>query len=335
MSVFVRALVLTAAVGAGSWVGLGRPDAYAAMAAGRRAVGALSGEPRFAAPVTVPALEREPRTVDASALPDPNPPLPQLNPDARAYRAWLLAEGPLHPPGDGRRLVTFTFDDGPSPENDPSLLRVLETHHIRATFFFIGGYLAGRSHRAAEDRACAKRIAEAGHFFGNHTFDHKLLTILPKAAALADIDDSASAIEAATGERPHLFRPPYGELDPPLEEALRERHADLVLWTIDVEDMKKNDPDQILEALERQLTYEQGGIVLLHDVHAASVKAFHRLVHWLLASKWDPGHPERLGWDIVDLKEYVSATAASPQPYATREELEHARKAAAERASAP
>lgn len=64
----------------------------------------------------------------------------------------------------------------------------------------------------------------------------------------------------------------------------------------------------------------------MHDVHAASVKAFHRLVHWLLASKWNREHPERPGWDIVDLKEYMSATAASPQPFATREELERARK---------
>jgi peptidoglycan/xylan/chitin deacetylase (PgdA/CDA1 family) len=276
----------------------------------------------------VPALEREPRTVDASALPDPTPPLPQLNPDARADRAWLLAEGPTHPPGDGRRLVTFTFDDGPSPENAPSLLNVLDTHHIKATFFFIGGYLAGGSRRAAEVRDCARRIAEAGHLVGNHTFDHKLLPYMPRAAALADIDDSAAAIDRATGQHSRLFRPPYGQLDPALEDALHQRQLDLVLWSVDVEDVKKSDPDEILAALQKQLSYKQGGIVLLHDVHAASVKAFHRLVHWLLASKWDPEHPEHPGWDIVDLKEYLRATAAAPQPFTSREELERARRAA-------
>jgi peptidoglycan/xylan/chitin deacetylase (PgdA/CDA1 family) len=262
-------------------------------------------------------------------LPDPKPPFPHPNPDANAERAWLLAEGPLHPKGDGRRLVTFTFDDGPSPEMEPPLLKVLETHHVRATFFYIGEYLAGGSSRAAEVRDCAKQVAAAGHLIGNHTMDHKLLTTMPKAAALAEIDESEAAIEKALGRRTSLFRPPYGQLDSSLEEALRERHGDLVLWSIDVEDVKKTDPDEILHALQRQLIYKQGGIVLLHDVHAPSLKAFHRLVHWLLASKWDREHPERPGWDIVDLEEYMRATAASPQPYANREELERARKAAA------
>jgi peptidoglycan/xylan/chitin deacetylase (PgdA/CDA1 family) len=333
MSVFARALILSAAVGAGSWVGLGRPDAQTALAAGRKAVGSVAHEALGRHDTTIPALEKEPRTIDPSALPDPAPPFPRLNPEARAERAWLLAEGPQHPAGDGRRLVTFTFDDGPSPETDPALLRILETHHIRATFFFIGGYLAGSGRRAAEVRDWAKRIASAGHFIGNHTLDHKLLPLLPEPAALADIDDSAAAIESAVGEKTHLFRPPYGQLDATLEGALKQRELDLVLWSVDVEDMKKADPDEILTALEKQLSYKQGGIVLLHDVHSASVKAFHNLVHWLLASKWDRTHPEKPGWDIVDLKEYMAATAASPQPYGAREDLEKARRAAWERVS--
>ncbi len=333
MSAFARVMILTAAVGAGSWVGLGRPDGHAALAAGKSAVGSLAQEARAvvsngASPTwpgrarnleVVPALEREPRTVDASALPDPNRPLPQLNPDARADRAWLVAEGPEHPPGDGRRLVTFTFDDGPSPETAPALLHVLETHHIRATFFFIGEYLVGGNRRAAEVRDCARRIADAGHFIGNHTLDHKLLTNLPRAAALADIDDSAVAIEKAIGERPRLFRPPYGELDPVLESALHERHLDLVLWSIDVEDMKKSDPDEILASVEKQLLYKQGGIVLLHDVHTASVKAFHRLVHWLLAEQVGfATTPSAPAGTSSTSRSTWSATAASPQPYATR-----------------
>jgi peptidoglycan/xylan/chitin deacetylase (PgdA/CDA1 family) len=331
MSAFTRAMVPVVALGVGTWLGLGRPDVRTALAAGLSAVASAAGAAHDAAPSLVPPLERPPSTVDASALPDPRPPWPRLNPDARAERAWLLAEGPAHEAGDGRHLVTFTFDDGPFPETAPTVLRILDQHKIRAAFFLIGEYLDGDDKRAVETREWAKRIADAGHYVGNHTYDHKPLTGLGHAAALAEIDDSAAAIERATGKRPWLFRPPYGELDPWLEGALRDRRLELVLWSIDVEDMKRSDPDEIMASLRQQLEYKQGGVVLLHDMHWPSVKAFNRLLRWIEAGRWDPHHPEKPGWDIVDLAEYMRATAATPQPYANREDLERARRAAADR----
>jgi peptidoglycan/xylan/chitin deacetylase (PgdA/CDA1 family) len=323
-------MVPVVALGVGTWLGLGRPDARTAFAQGARAIESVAGAAHEAAPSVVPPLEREPSTVDASSLPDPPPPWPRLNPEDSGERAWLLAEGPARS-RDARRLVTFTFDDGPFPETTPTVLHILELRRIRATFFLIGKYLDGDDRRAAETRQWAKRIADAGHFIGNHTFDHRLLTGLPHAAALAEIDDSATAIERATGHRPVLFRPPFGEVDGWLEGALRERRQELLLWSVDVEDMKRENPDEIAQLLEQQLSYKQGGIVLLHDMHWPSVKAFNRLLRWLDQDKWSAAHPEKPGWAVVDLPEYLRATAAAPQPYANREELERARHAAAER----
>ena len=324
MSAFARAMLPMVALAIGTWVGLGRPSP---KTAGTRAVGALEAEAHRGATSAVPALEQQSATVDPKAIPDPVRPWPQLNPENSAERAWLVTEGPLHPSGDGRRLVTFTFDDGPFPETAPTLLRILDDHKIRATFFFIGEYLVGSDRRAAETREWARRIVAAGHYVGNHTLTHRALTGLSHAAALAEIDDSAAAIERATGTRPWLFRPPYGAVDPWLEGELRARRLELLLWNIDVQDMKRSDPDEIFRSLQEQLGYKQGGIVLLHDVHWPSVKAFNRLVRWLNADKWDSTHPERKGWDIVTLAEYLRATAESPQPYATRDELERVRKA--------
>ncbi len=331
MSLFLRAMVPVLALGAGTWLGLGRPDLRSAVAAGSRAVTSVAGAARETAPTSVPPLERQPQTVDASSLPDPPPPWPNLNPGASGERAWLLAEGPARTRSDARRLVTFTFDDGPFPETAPTVLKILDQHHIRAAFFLIGRYLAGTDHRAAETRMWAKRIADAGHFVGNHTFDHRLLTGLSHPTALGEIDRSAAAIEHAIGRRPILFRPPFGEVDPWLEGVMRDRHLELLLWSVDVEDMKRDDPDEIAQLLEQQLAFKQGGVVLLHDMHWPSVKAFNRLLRWLESDKWDPANPQKPGWDIVDLPEYLRATAASPQPYATREELERARRTASER----
>jgi peptidoglycan-N-acetylglucosamine deacetylase len=324
-------MIPVVALGAGTWVGLGRPDARTAVAAGARAIAtvASAAAERIPARPLAPPLEHQPPTVDPSALPDPPGPWPRLNPEDSTARAWLLSEGPAHGPKDGRRLITFTFDDGPFPETAPTLLRILKEHKIRATFFFIGGYLTGSDHRSAETREWAARIAAEGHLIGNHTLDHRVLTSLSHAGALAEIDDSAAAIERATGHRPALFRPPYGAMDSWLEGALHERRQELLLWNIDVQDIKRDDPDDIVRSLRGQLEYKQGGVVLLHDVHWPSVKAFNRVLRWLESARWNPSRPEQRGWDIVDLPEYLRATAASPQPYATRDELDKARQAAA------
>lgn len=336
MSALARTLVPAMALGLGTWLGMGRPDANAALAAGTRAIASVTGAAHAMTPPTfhAPPLEKDPAPIDPSVIPDPAPAWPHLNPNETVDRAWLVAEGPSHPHGDGRRLVTFTFDDGPFPETAPTMLRLLEQHHIRATFFLIGGYMVGDDPHAVETRAWAKRLADAGHFIGNHTMDHKDLVTLPRASALAEIDDAETAIERATGTRPVLFRPPYGALDPFLEGALRDRHLELMLWNIDVEDMKSQDPDAMVEALKSQLEYAGGGVVLLHDMHWPSVKAFHRLLRWLDDGKWDPKHPDHFGWSIVDLPTYLRATEASPQPYATREELDKARRAVNDRARA-
>ena len=71
-------------------------------------------------------------------------------------------------------------------------------------------------------------------------------------------------------------------------------------------------------------------MVLMHDMHWPSVKAFNRLLHWP-SNRWDPSHPDHLGWEIVDLPKYLHATEARPQPFETREDLEAARKAFAAR----
>jgi peptidoglycan/xylan/chitin deacetylase (PgdA/CDA1 family) len=329
MSVLSRTFVPALALGLGTWLGLGRPDAQAALSAGAKAVASVTGAAHELAPKVLPPppLEKTPDSVDVPSLPDAAPPWPRLNPDATIERAWLVAEGPAHAPNDGKRLVTFTFDDGPFPETAPTMLRILDQHRIRATFFLIGKYLVGDDPHAVETRMWARRIADAGHYVGNHTMDHKELGILPRATALAEIDDSAAAIERAVGKRPVLFRPPYGELTPFLEGAARERKLDLMLWSIDVEDMKKTDPDAMVQELVQQLEYKHGGVVLLHDMHWPSVKAFNRLLRVLEANRYDPKHPDHAGWAIVDLPEYLRETAAAPQPFASREALEKARRA--------
>jgi len=266
--------------------------------------------------VTVPDAPRFAPAVDAASLPVPGD-MNGAEITTSRSRAWLLAEGPARDPG-GERLVTLTFDDGPDPDTTHTVLALLAKHHVRATFFFIGRYLDGNKRRAVAARKAAREIADAGHVIGSHTHDHDLLTTDTHTQVLDQIDDGIASIEHATGRRPELFRPPYGQLDAFGEDAIAERHLALVLWSVEAGDMQDPDETKMFSTLVEQLDYAGGGLVLLHDVKWPTVHVLARLLDWLEAKHFT----------IVDLPTYFRETRERPQPFASRKELELARAAA-------
>jgi peptidoglycan-N-acetylglucosamine deacetylase len=237
----------------------------------------------------------------------------------------MVSEGPYRP-GNPRRLVTLTFDDGPFLETTPKVLRLLASEKIHATFFVVGQYLDGEDKRTRVTRELLRRIAREGHLIGNHTHDHARLTMRTHTNVLEQIDEGAASIELTTGQRPILFRPPFGELDAFGEQAVRDRGLDLILWNVAVNDMKREDAHQMFREITRTLDYKEGGIVLLHDIRFTSVAVLRELLPWLHEHRWNPKRPDRIGYEVVDLPTYLRAVEENPQPYANREELEKARE---------
>jgi len=264
--------------------------------------------------------------VVAARTPDPLPvpgEMSDIELTTSRSRAWLIAEGPARDVV-ATRFVTLTFDDGPDPETTSSVLHLLDKHHVRATFFFIGRYLDGNKRHPVAARKAACDIQSAGHIIGSHTHDHDLLTTDTHTQVLDQIDEGIASIERATGKRPELFRPPYGQIDAFGEQALAERHLGLVLWSVEAGDMQQDDENAMFSHLVAQLDFSSGGLVLLHDVKWPTVHVLARLLDWLDAKKYA----------VVDLPTYFRETASRPQPYATRKALEEAR-ASAWRASHP
>ena len=317
-----RVFGLIAVLGAllsGSYLGIGAPAGLPKLPSFPAATARIT-------PPQVPA-DAPPPTFDTGLLPDPEP-FPRLNRTASKTAGWLQAEGPAPVEGDGHRYVTLTFDDGPSPDVTPSVLKMLAAHDIRAAFFFIGKNLDGPSKRATAARQVAKDVVLAGHFVGSHTKDHLPLTTLDRVHQAVEIDEGIASIEHATGAKPFLFRPPYGALDGTAEVLVHDRNLELVMWSVEVGDMKNSDEDAMFYGLVEQLDFAGGGTVLLHDIHRSSVHVLGRLLAWLDAHRWDATKPERVGYEVVDLPAYVRLTAAHPQPYADRKALEEARAAA-------
>src|SRR5258706_10477628 len=66
------------------------------------------------------------------------------------------------------KAVWLTIDDGPHPDDTPALLKLLQKHNARATFFAIG-------RRVEKYPELARAIVREGHTLANHTQTHPAL----------------------------------------------------------------------------------------------------------------------------------------------------------------
>jgi peptidoglycan/xylan/chitin deacetylase (PgdA/CDA1 family) len=333
MPSMLRAALFAGTLAVGSWLGLGKPSVEDARAWVVKAKTSADARASANAEANANANEvADGRALGAGEL-DRVPalrPWPELNAEASIPKAWMVAEGPAYRAGSGRRLVTLTFDDGPFPETTPTVLRILAKARIHASFFVIGRYLDGDDERAKASREVLKQVAAAGHLIGNHSHDHANLVSVTHTEVLEQIDQGASSIERVLGKRPILFRPPFGKLDDFGRQAVRERGLDLLLWSVEKQDMQREDSHEVFRELVGQLEYKEGGIVLLHDIRWTSIAVLRELLGWLREHRWDPKRPSRFGFEIVDLPTYLREVAAAPLPYATRDALEKDRVAAAQ-----
>jgi peptidoglycan/xylan/chitin deacetylase (PgdA/CDA1 family) len=162
------------------------------------------------------------------------------------------------PRGAQDRAIAFTFDDGPDPETTPRVLELLARHKAKATFFCVGA-------RAAKYPALVRRIVAEGHAVGSHTYDHSnAFHFRSPSAQRAEVERGITAVEAATGVRPKLFRPPQGLRTPLLRDALaRLPGLVCVTWTERGLDAIGRSADAIVRRLDPAV--RPSAILTLHD----------------------------------------------------------------------
>mgnify|MGYP000043433345 CR=1 FL=1 len=104
----------------------------------------------------------------------------------------------------------------------PHALSFLEKHDQKITFFIVGQDAA-----LEKNHGSLRRIADAGHEIGNHSFHHEPWLHLYSMEQLAEeFERSEEAIELATGRHPKGFRGPGFSLSPTVLETLAERGYD-------------------------------------------------------------------------------------------------------------
>ena len=154
------------------------------------------------------------------------------------------------------RRIALTFDDGPDPSSTPKILELLERHNAKATFFLIGS-------KAAEFPEVVRRIADAGHDLGNHSYSHQNLTTLRFWAVVREITDCNEALSRVNKARCFYYRPPYGYQTFSTRVAAFVAGQMVIGWSSTSNDWRSNDADEILRSIV--LGVRPGSVILLHD----------------------------------------------------------------------
>lgn len=158
-------------------------------------------------------------------------------------------------PAPKTKKIALTFDDGPSPYTD-AVLKVLDKHGVKATFFVVGNQVAG-------NEPMLENLISSGMSVQSHSWRHADLTGLSTAALQEDLEQSENAIEAATGEEVSCVRPPYGATNQNVRNVVSGRNDQVLLWDIDPQDWALPGSGNIVGNVKTY--HHDGGVILLHD----------------------------------------------------------------------
>jgi peptidoglycan-N-acetylglucosamine deacetylase len=204
------------------------------------------------------------------------------------------------------RTLALTYDDGPNDPDTLLLLEVLARHGVPATFFLIGKYIAKRP-------AIVRKIAEAGHAIGNHTYSHPNLLFCSEAEVRRELDDWAKAIEEAGVplNGPYcLFRPPFGMRRPATLRIARELGYCPVSWTVTCFDWKETTADRVEGHAVRQI--RGGDVILLHDGGHKRMGANRR--HTIEATDKLIGRYKKEGYGFVTVTAWIEQIKRTVYP---------------------
>jgi peptidoglycan/xylan/chitin deacetylase (PgdA/CDA1 family) len=185
--------------------------------------------------------------------------------------------------------VVLTFDDGPWPENTPSVLKTLANECTTGIFFSIGKH-------ATYYPEILKQVAAAGHTIGAHTWSHATLTNkkLTEDQRKEEIEKGFSAVKWALGgvSPSPFFRFPALQHPPEMVTYLGTRNIAMFSCDLDSFDFKARNAQQVIDVTMKKLDKLGKGIILMHDFHKHTAEALPELLRKLKAG----------GYKVVQMK---------------------------------
>ncbi len=154
-----------------------------------------------------------------------------------------------------KRALALTFDISWGTVMPSRVFHILQRDHVLATFFVSGPW-------ARQNPTLIKNMVKAGDQVESHGWAHVNYTGLSQSGIQENLQKAGQVIEAITGRRPTLVRPPNGDFSPRTIAAARSLGYTTVTWGTDSLDWMNPGVSTIIRRVVTRA--HPGDIVLLH-----------------------------------------------------------------------
>ena len=185
---------------------------------------------------------------------------------------------------DGHKIAYLTFDDGPSANITPGVLKSLDNYNIKATFFIVGNM-------AIRYPDILKKEVADGQAIGNHTYSHNYKYIYSDTKAfISDINKCEAALKSILGSNfnTKIVRFPggsFGKKLQPFRDALKSDGYHYIDWNDLTGDANgQNIPvDKLLDNLKKYTKGKEHVVILMHDASTkeTTVQALPKVIEYL------------------------------------------------------
>ncbi len=185
-----------------------------------------------------------------------------------------------------QKMASLSFDAAWGNEDTQQLIDILGKYNVRATFFVVGDWVE-------KYPESVKALHDAGHEVMGHSNHHDHFNSLTADQIVADINACNDKIEAVTGVRPTLFRPPYGEYDDHVITAVRSIGIEPIQWDVDSLDWKDLAAADITKRVTSKV--QPGSICLFHNAAKHTPEALPSILESLIGQ----------GYTLVPISELI------------------------------
>lgn len=156
-----------------------------------------------------------------------------------------------------KKQIAISFDAAWGNDDTETLINIMKEYGVRSTFFVVGAWVD-------KYPESVKQLADAGHRIENHSNTHPYMTQLSSGQMCDEITTCNEKIKAITGRTPTLFRPPYGDYNNSVIEAVQAQNMYAIQWSVDSLDWKDTaTAESICERVTSRV--KNGSIVLFHN----------------------------------------------------------------------
>lgn len=176
---------------------------------------------------------------------------------------------PIYGVETNEKKIAITFDAAWTNQDTEEIIKILEKHNAKATFFIVGDW-------AEKFPESVKAFFDAGHTIANHSDTHKAFSKCSRNEIKEEIENCNKKLEAITGQKVTLVRAPSGDYTDQSIEVAKSLGMYTIQWDCDSLDYTKISVDEIVNRVVKGT--KSGSIILFHNGVENTAPALDRIL---------------------------------------------------------